>query len=97
MKYYSEKRDFIRMRVETDVTFECDGTRYDAVCIDLSSTGMQIETSGSVPLTEGQLIRVFIPSTHAKLESLQAETVIRRLDKLDNDRQMLGLEITSMQ
>lgn len=97
MKYYSEKRDFIRMRVETDITFECNGTRYDAVCIDLSSTGMQIETSGSAPLSEGQSIRVLIPSTHSKLNSLQAEAVIRRLDTLDDGRQALGLEITSMQ
>jgi c-di-GMP-binding flagellar brake protein YcgR len=97
MKYYSEKRDFIRMRVETAITFECDGTRYDAVCIDLSSTGMHIETSGSVPLSEGQAIRMLIPSAHSKLNSLLAEAVIRRLDTLDNGRQALGLEITSMQ
>lgn len=97
MKYYSEKRDFIRMHVETAITFECGGTHYDAVCMDLSSTGMQIETSGSVPLSEGQSIRVLIPSTHSKLSSLQADAVIRRLDTLDNGRQALGLEITSMQ
>jgi len=97
MKYYSEKRDFIRMRVETNITFECNGTRYDAVCLDLSSTGMQIETSGSVSLSEGQVIRVLIPSSHSKLSSLSAEAVIRRLDRLDDGRQALGLEITSMQ
>ncbi|QEY58774.1 PilZ domain-containing protein [Pseudomonas sp. C27(2019)] len=97
MKYYSEKRDFIRMRVETEITLECDGINYDAVCIDLSSTGMQIETSGSVPLSEGQSIRVLIPSAHSKLSSLQAETIIRRLETLDDGRQALGLEITSMQ
>ncbi len=97
MKYYSEKRDFIRMRVETAITIECDATHYDAVCLDLSSTGMQIETSGSVPLKQGQSIRVVIPSTHAKLSSLHAEAIIRRLDMLDNGQQALGLEITSMQ
>lgn len=97
MNYYNEKRDFIRMRVETPITFECDGTSYAAVCMDLSSTGMQIETSESVPLREGQAIRVLIPSTHSKLSSLLAETVIRRLETLDNGRQALGLEIISMQ
>ena len=44
MNYYSEKRDFIRMRVETAATFVLDGKTYDAVCVDLSSTGMQLET-----------------------------------------------------
>lgn len=97
MNHYNEKRDFIRMSVETAITFESEGTHFDAVCLDLSSTGMQIETGGSVPLSQGQSIRVLIPSTHAKLTSLRAEAVIRRLDKLDNGRQALGLEITSMQ
>ena len=39
---YSEKRDFIRMRVESDMTFSYNGQTYAGTCIDLSSKGMQV-------------------------------------------------------
>ena len=39
---YSEKRDFIRMQIETTVALEHGDTKLSGVCIDLSSTGMQI-------------------------------------------------------
>ncbi len=97
MDYYNEKRDFIRMRVETPVTFEYEGKTFDAVCIDLSSTGMQIETDASLSLSQGQSIRVLIPSAHAELTGLQAETQIQRLETLDNGHLSIGLAIVSMQ
>lgn len=53
MKYYSEKRNFIRMRMETPITFELDGTSYAALCIDLSSTGLQIETEARLEFNQG--------------------------------------------
>ena len=40
---YSEKRDFIRMRLEAPVTLHHDGHATPAMCLDLSSTGMQLE------------------------------------------------------
>ena len=97
MNYYNEKRDFIRMRVETAITFEYEGETFDAVCIDLSSTGMQIETDASLPLSQGQSIRVLILSSHPELTGLQADTEIQRLEKLDNGRISIGLAIISMQ
>lgn len=97
MDYYNEKRDFIRMRVETAVTFEYEGETFDAVCIDLSSTGMQIETDAALSLSQGQSMRVLIPSAHAELTGLQADTQIQRLEKLDNGRLSIGLSIISMQ
>lgn len=97
MNYYNEKRDFIRMRVETAVTFECEGQTYEGVCIDLSSTGMQIEADGSLPLSLGQLVRVNIPSSHPELTGLQADTQIQRLETLDNGRLSLGLAIVAME
>lgn len=97
MDYYNEKRDFIRMRVETAVTFEYEGETFDAVCIDLSSTGMQIETDAALSLSQGQSMRVLIPSAHAELTGLQANTQIQRLEKLDNGRLSVGLSIISMQ
>ena len=40
---YSEKRDYIRMRVDADVTLLHEGQVISAVCIDLSSSGMQVQ------------------------------------------------------
>ncbi|MDY0248730.1 MAG: PilZ domain-containing protein [Pseudomonas sp.] len=97
MDYYNEKRDFIRMRIETAVTFEYAGKTFDAVCIDLSSTGMQIETDASLSLSQGQSIRVLIPSSHTELTGLQADTHIQRIEKIDNGRLSIGLAIISMQ
>lgn len=97
MDYYNEKRDFIRMRVETAVTFEFEGETFDAVCIDLSSTGMQLETDAALSLSQGQSMRVLIPSAHAELTGLQADTQIQRLEKLDDGRLSIGLSIISMQ
>lgn len=44
---YSEKRDFIRMRVDADVVLIHEGDQVSAVCIDLSSSGMQVEAPGN--------------------------------------------------
>ena len=39
---YSEKRDFIRMQIETAITLTQGSQRHEGVCLDLSSTGMQV-------------------------------------------------------
>lgn len=97
MKYYSEKRNFIRMRMETPITFELDGTSYAAPCIDLSSTGLQIETEARLEFNQGQQLQISIPSSHTKLRGLTAATQVQRIEVLDNGRIALGLEIISMQ
>lgn len=97
MQYYSEKRDFIRMRVEAPITFELDGTSHAALCIDLSSTGLQIETDANLEFSQGQQLLISIPSSHKKLRGLTAETQVQRIEVLDNGRVALGLEIISMQ
>lgn len=91
---YSEKRDFIRMRVEASVTLHYSGGSAVALCRDLSSTGMQIETD--VPLNIGDKVRVHIPSEHSELSGLNAEAEVVRVSALDGDRQSLGLAILSM-
>ena len=37
---YAEKRDFIRMRVDADVSLIHAGQEIAGVCVDLSSSGM---------------------------------------------------------
>lgn len=94
---YSEKRDFIRMRVESDMTFSYNGQTYAGTCIDLSSKGMQVETDANAAIATGTNIRVNIPSTHPQLPGLEADTKVLRVDALEDNRIALGLEITAMQ
>lgn len=91
---YSEKRDFIRMQIETTVALEHGVTKLSGVCIDLSSTGMQILTRTN--LSMGDKLRVLIPSEHSELKGLDAQTEVVRISQLDDGRQSLGLAILSM-
>ena len=91
---YSEKRDFIRMQIETTVALEHRDTKLSGVCIDLSSTGMQILARTN--LSMGDKLRVLIPSEHSELKGLDAQTEAVRISQLDDGRQSLGLAILSM-
>lgn len=91
---YSEKRDFIRMRLEAPVTLHHAGQAIPALCLDLSSTGMHVEAKTS--LSMGDKVKVHIASEHNELKGLEAETEVVRLSQLDDGRQSIGLSILSM-
>lgn len=91
---YSEKRDFIRMQIETPITLVQSGQTMQGVCQDLSSTGMQVLAATSLSL--GDKVRVQIPSEHAELKGLDALTEVVRVEVLEDGRQSLGLAIQSM-
>lgn len=91
---YSEKRDFIRMHIETAVTLTQGSEHYDAICLDLSSTGMQV--LAATRLQMGDKVSVHIPSEHSDLKGLQAETEVVRVGTHEDGRQSLGLAILSM-
>lgn len=91
---YSEKRDYIRMRLETPVTLHHAGREIPALCLDLSSTGMQLEAEST--LSAGDKVRVHIPSEHDALKGLEAEAEVVRITDLDGGRQTIGLTIISM-
>lgn len=91
---YSEKRDYIRMRLETAVILHHAGQEIPALCLDLSSTGMQIEAE--VALSTGDKVKVHIPSEHSELAGLDAHAEVVRVNDLADGRQSLGLAIISM-
>ena len=91
---YSEKRDYIRMRVETSVIVHYAGEEIQAHCLDLSSTGMQLEANSN--LAEGNKVRVHIPSDHPELKGLDVEAQVVRAITLEDGRQELGLNVLSM-
>lgn len=91
---YSEKRDYIRMRLEAPVTLHHGGQEIPAVCLDLSSTGMQLEAE--CLLNMGDRVRVHIASDHNQLKGLDAEAEVVRVTDQGNGRQALGVAILSM-
>jgi hypothetical protein len=91
---YEEKRDYIRMRVEADVTLVYAGQVIPAVCIDLSSSGMQVLAPRTFSV--GDKLSVRIDSDHAALRGLEADTeVVWVTDEADSG-QKLGLTILKM-
>ncbi len=94
-RHYEEKRNFIRMKIESDAIIRVGDLIHDAVCIDLSSDGMQLKTD--TQLQNGQQIEVEILSGHSQLASLKASAKILRVQVDDEGQYRLGLCITAMQ
>jgi hypothetical protein len=91
---YAEKRDYIRMRVDADISLLYAGQIIPAVCLDLSSSGMQVQAPRSFKV--GDKLSVRIDSEHAALKGLEAETEIVWLADQEEGGQKLGLTIISM-
>ncbi|VVN32009.1 hypothetical protein PS645_04879 [Pseudomonas fluorescens] len=91
---YSEKRDFIRMQIDADVALIHEGDEVAAVCIDLSSSGMQVQAPQSFKV--GDRINVRIESDHAALKGLEADTEVVWVKDQDGGSQKLGLTILRM-
>ncbi|EPJ76347.1 MULTISPECIES: PilZ domain-containing protein [Pseudomonas] len=91
---YDEKRDYIRMRVDADISLVYAGQIIPAVCIDLSSSGMQVQAPRTFKI--GDKLSVRIDSEHAALKGLEAETEVVWLTDLEDGGQKLGLAIVSM-
>ncbi|RZI33446.1 PilZ domain-containing protein [Pseudomonas orientalis] len=90
---YAEKRDFIRMRVDADVSLIHAGQEIAGVCLDLSSSGMQVQAPRQFGV--GDLLTVRIDSEHAALRGLEADTEVVWA-KAVGDEQQLGLKILKM-
>ena len=91
---YSEKRDFIRMRVDADVSLIHQGDQVPAVCIDLSSSGMQVQAPRLFKV--GDRLQVRLDSDHTALKGLEADTEVVWVREQDDGKQKLGLTILKM-
>lgn len=90
---YEEKRNFIRMRVESPLTLKIDGRTIECICVDLSGTGMCIETKET--LAVGDEAYAFIPSYQNHFAPLNAKIRINRhMD--ENGSHYYGAEIIEL-
>nr|WP_153837754.1 PilZ domain-containing protein [Pseudomonas sp. MF6755] len=90
---YDEKRDFIRMRVDANVSLIHAGQEIEGICLDLSSSGMQVQAPRQFSV--GDQLTVRIDSEHAALKGLEADTEVV-WTKTAGDEQHLGLKILNM-
>lgn len=91
---YDEKRDFIRMNLGTNAVIHSNGASYSATCIDLSSTGMQLEAA--CVLAVGAQIEVEIGSQHDHLPGLKAVAEVVRVAPKEGETQTFGVRIEHM-
>ena len=96
---YQEKRNFIRMKVDTpvSVTLETEGKRFEGVCRDLSGGGMLVELASALPV--GTRLQVCIESNHGHSPMLKAEVEVTRVVAQPGEEQhpcLLGMEIVAV-
>jgi len=93
---FEEKRNFIRMKVDTPVTIHVDSgdSQYQGICRDLSGGGLLVELPAALPV--GTVAEVSIKSHHGHSPMLQARAVVTRVEaQPDTTEQpcLLGMEI----
>lgn len=92
-KAYSEKRDFIRMKISAPLSarLSADNAVIEGNCRDLSGGGMLVETSENIALDT--ILEVEVCSDHGHHPSLRAKARVARAMAIDDSRYELGLEI----
>lgn len=93
---YNEKRNFIRMKIDTpaDIIIDGNGETMKAVCRDLSGGGMLIETERLLDVGLELIVR--LASHHATSPMLKARTQVARVLENRAGKYTLGLEILEM-
>lgn len=92
-KDYSEKRDFIRMKISAPLSAmisSADNEVIEGNCRDLSGGGMRVETKENIAV--GTLLDVEVSSAHGHSPTLRAKAKVARSSKV-GDSYELGLEI----
>ncbi|MBF8731879.1 MULTISPECIES: PilZ domain-containing protein [Pseudomonas] len=91
---HSEKRDFIRMRIDAGVTLLHAGQVISAVCLDLSSGGMQVKAEQHFKV--GDKVQARIESDHPALKGLEASTEVVWIADQPGGQQKFGLRILAL-
>ena len=90
---YNEKRDFIRMRINSPVIICQGGKNYQGVCKDLSGAGMLVETGHAFEL--GDTLEVSIEQRGENQLPFKASAEVSRLEPT-GDKYLVGLAISEI-
>ena len=88
---FDEKRSFIRMKINTQVTIHMNGRDYQGVCKDLSGAGMLIETEE--PFQLGDQLDVSIAQKGSNHLPFNARVEVTRVQSGSPGSQVIGLVI----
>lgn len=88
---YSEKRDFIRMQVNSPVVITYADRQYQGLCKDLSGAGMQVETEDSFEV--GAQLEVTIQQKGENHLPFNALVEVTRSKTSTPGNQTIGLSI----
>lgn len=93
LRNHSEKRDFIRMKVDAPIELRlCDSNEIlQGICRDLSGTGMAVEIDQN--LVPGTQLLACLSSSNSKFPPFEASVQVVRSSALSNGRYLLGMEI----
>lgn len=90
-KSYREKRGFIRMAVETPVAIRCDGQDLEAVCQNLSGSGLLVQAERELPL--GSVVEVEIAQEGDHRVPFRATAEVNRVTETETGQFAIGLAI----
>jgi hypothetical protein len=94
-KDYEEKRDFIRMTMNSKASITInDGNTFDIKIVDLSAKGMHVEASKNVAVGSEVVVNVDSPS--AQFKSMIANCIVLRCLELSETKFDIGLEVKSL-
>lgn len=95
-KPYSEKRDFIRMKIGAPLNAKLAAAEetIEGTCLDLSGGGLQVETRRSLDV--GTEAEVEVSSGHGHNPTLRAKTRVARVTTNEAGDYVIGLEITQI-
>ncbi len=94
MKDYSEKRDFHRMQVNSEIEIiDRQGNRFKGVCRDLSAAGMQLYVEQEVAV--GEEIQTVLQPSSDQFPPLETVCEVIRCEP-DGDGFLLGANISEV-
>jgi len=94
MKDYSEKRDFHRMRMNSEIELtDSNGVAFAGVCRDLSGTGMQLFVERA--FSEGDEIHTLLPSSSDQFPPFETLCRVLRCEQ-EEEGYLLGVEIVEV-
>ena len=93
---YEEKRNFIRMTVNTPatVTLEKDGSVYTGLCKDVSGAGMQVELDHALELDT--VLEVNIEGAGQGQAPLKAKAKVARVEAGPAGQSIIGLQVIEL-
>ncbi|MBW7470280.1 PilZ domain-containing protein [Marinobacter sp. M216] len=94
MRDYSEKRDFHRMQVNSEIELtDSNGEKFTGICRDLSAAGMQLFVKR--PVAVGEELKTLLHPTGDQIPPLETVCEVLRCEQ-DREGYLLGTTINEV-